>query len=165
MIVPEADRSVTSEIAPALISIPLIVSSVNVVITPVEDTWNAFPVPDVRVPEMSKFPVTSVFSARLMFPVVFPPMVRVFKSVVPIDAFVESRAILPERDAVWLPLAKLLPRIAKVAEDVACPPIRRSTVELFEYNAPRFCPQNASEVPAGQDCHEGADAPERRQRF
>ena len=33
-------------------------------------------------------------------PVVLPPIVSVFKSVVPIDAFVESRAILPERVAI-----------------------------------------------------------------
>ena len=52
-----SDREVTSLTTPLFISIPLIVSSVIVVITPVADTWNAFEVPDVSVPETSRLPV------------------------------------------------------------------------------------------------------------
>ena len=58
---------VTSDNAPAEISIPFIVSSVTVEITPVAETVNASEVPEVSVPETSKFPVMSVLSFKERF--------------------------------------------------------------------------------------------------
>ncbi len=57
-----ASKSTTSEMAPEEMSIPLMVSLVTVVMSPVAETWKALAVPAVRVPETSKFPVMFVLS-------------------------------------------------------------------------------------------------------
>ena len=53
-----------------------------------------------------------------------------------------SRTRFPETDAVCSPLALLIPRMANLAEVVALPPRRKSSVELFSKIVPReeFCP-------------------------
>ena len=56
---PRTEKSSTSEIVPAFMSMPFIVSSVIVEITPIEETWNWSLAPDVIVPVISIFPVVS----------------------------------------------------------------------------------------------------------
>ena len=84
---------------------------------------------EVSVPEFEKLPVTEVLLAIFTFPVVLPPIVKVWFFVVWSDP-AASRTIDPESVAVWEPRESELPRIANLAEALDCPPIKKSSVEL-----------------------------------
>ena len=74
-----------------------------------------------------------------MFPVEVPPNVRVFIRrdwMVPVAPVKDNPApvVVAEIDAVGVP--SFMPVIANSAEDVACPPTKKSTVELLGNKAP-----------------------------
>ena len=92
---PERDRVVTSDTAPAFISIPFMVSFVMVDMTPVAVTVNASAVPEVSVPEASRFPVISVLSFKERF--------ESESEIAPVRVNVPVSAVLSERVIVSAP--------------------------------------------------------------
>ena len=74
----------------------------------------------------------------VIFPVELPPNVKAWLLVVCIVAVELSSVRLPETDAVCNPLTPLTLSIANLAETELCPPIRKSSVELFANIAPKL---------------------------
>lgn len=174
VIAPEADKVVTSLMAPEEISIPLIVSSVIVVITPVEETWKTSVVPEVRVPEISRFPVTVVLSridnrpdpeSITTFPVVVLPRVKLCPFVVAkLPKPVKYVAMFPEfPEIVAVGVPEFTFTTANFEELVDTPPKRKSKVEeSFGVIVPEAISQLLP-APAAQDDQVGLEAPEIRQ--
>ena len=93
------------------------------------------------VPVITRLSEKSIMSApefSSIFPVVDVPSVSVCLLVVPIvPSPVKYKALLPEFaeiDAVGVPAAMF--STANLAEEVACPPTKKSTVELLGNKAP-----------------------------
>lgn len=97
------------------------------------------------------------------FPVVEPPSVKVCMLVVArFPAPVSKVALLLELAeivAVGVPEPTLMN--ANFADEVDCPPIEKSTVELFAKSKPELWFQKASDPPAVQDPKEGVVPPRR----
>jgi hypothetical protein len=128
---------------PVKATVPEELIPVAAAITPEELTWNWEEEPTEKIDRGVVVPIpieppflmimaTVLFGAKIRSPVEAFPSWRGFIAVAPIDLVVpvaEPKDRVPAMEAIGLTVATL--RIANLAEVVACPPMKKSTVELL----------------------------------
>ena len=118
VIVLDAERVVMSDTAPEEISIPFIVSSVSVEIAPVAATWNISAVPEVKVPDTSKFPVMPVLSLIAISPSIseISPVVDTLIPVVALPISTVSLSMRFESESEIVPVRIKVPAIVVLSD-------------------------------------------------
>lgn len=145
----------------------------GIVTDPEELTWNCELVPTenkakgltVPIPTLPPFLIVmaaELLGAKIKSPVEALPNCNGFMAVAPMVLVVPAalpREKVPAMEATGIPL--LIFKTANLAEVVACPPIRKSTVELSGEIAPAVWFQYRSPTPVPQDPQAAVAPPNR----